>query len=547
MIRIERGDTIIDILWKIKEENWDDVILAFPFWHPILHNYLSLKIIKSRVGEKKLLIITSDQTSRKIGKHLGIKYSFIKDDKAYEEASTKEKIMKHNFWFWEYFIFEIKHFFKDSWETLTESKNVKYYSLKYAKDQGTIGYFVFWLFISALTLFLIFYFAVTKTYISITPEINIKTRGKNFVFREMPEEVMTIKDNLIQLRKVSKTVYLEDTFATTGIDEFKIERSSGQIRILNYLLEDVKLFPKTRFQTSTGVILEIASWVDIPSAIQTSQWVKPSSVEVKAISQAKNSFGKVIGAWANISKDIDLILPWLKNDRDKIIWRTITDFSGAADFKQDFVLWENDIENAKKVLEEKLKSEAIKKLREEIKKENEVNNVTFEILGVDDIISYSEFNVKSLQDLEIWQKVKSFKLWGTIKIDTYIYNKDSIISKLKTVVTDSIIEWSEKLLLINNDSLRASTIIYEQKDPFEIKATMEIEAFIIHNFLNENDAYVKKLKNTIMWLKKDEAQKILLNDPKISNAQIDITPFFVKKVSSLPNNIILKIEENIVQ
>ena len=46
MIKIDKKDTIIDILTKMKEETGDDMIIAFPFWHPVLHNYLSLKIIK---------------------------------------------------------------------------------------------------------------------------------------------------------------------------------------------------------------------------------------------------------------------------------------------------------------------------------------------------------------------------------------------------------------------------------------------------------------------------------------------------------------------
>lgn len=543
MIKIQKTDTIIDILGKMKEQQWDDIILAFPFWHPILHNYLSLKIIKNRSWTKNLLIVTSDQTSRKIGKHLGIKYSFIKDDKFYDEESTKQKILKHNFTFWEYFRFEVKHFFKDIWDGFTENKSVKYYSLKYSKEQGKIGYFVFWLLFSAFVLFLIFYFAVTKTYITITPEITIKTRGKNFIFREMENQEESVRENLIQLRKVSKVLYLEDTYATTGIDESQVKKSKWKVTLFNKYPEEVKLLPKTRLQTATWVLLELDTTVVIPAAYEFNGKLTPGSTEISATSQVRDSFGKLAGELANVPKDTPLTLPGLKDGKDMLYATTSTDFDWAEEFKDRFVISQQDIENSKKVLEERLKSQSFKELQAEIKKENELNNVTFEILWIEDIIRYSDFTANIIDGSQVWDVKNKFKIGGSIKIETYIFNKDAVISKLKTIITDTILEWSEQLLSISNDSLRASTIVYKQDNPFEVKATMEIESFIVHNFLNENDAYVKRLKSIIMGLTEEEAQKILLNDPKISNVEISITPFFVNTISNLQNNIIFEIEE----
>jgi hypothetical protein len=57
----------------------------------------------------------------------------------------------------------------------------------------------------------IFYFAVNKTYITITPEIIIKTRAKNFIFKE--DESDSIENsNVIILKNVSKLVYLKEKF-----------------------------------------------------------------------------------------------------------------------------------------------------------------------------------------------------------------------------------------------------------------------------------------------------------------------------------------------
>lgn len=453
--------------------------------------------------------------------------------------------MQHNFSFWEYFEFEIKHFFRDLKEYFLENKSLKYYSLKYSKEQWKIGFFVFAILVSLCVLMMIFYFAVTKTYVFITPEINIREKGKNFIFREMSEETESLKDNLIQLRKVSKAIYLEDVFGTTWIDETQVGKSRGSVILINKLPETVKLFPRTRLQTATWVVLEIERAVEIPAASWEWESMSPGTLETTAISQIRDSSGKLVGTRANILENTALILPWLQENTDKIFAKTSSNFEWATDYQDEFVLSEFDIENAKKVIEEKLKSESLKALQVEIKKENDANNVTFDILWIDDIIKYSGFEAMILDGAKVWDNIKKFRLWWSINIQTYIYNKDSIISKLKTIVDDSILEWSEKLLLINQDSLRVSSVVAKQKSPFEIKLTMAVEAFVTHNFLNDNDSYVKKLKSSILWLSQDQAEKILLNDPKISNAKIDITPFFIHTVANIPNNIIFQIEENI--
>ena len=78
MIKVKIDDTIIDIIDKIQGEKAPEIILDFPLGHPILHNYISLKILKSKVWGKKLIIATNDMIGKKIWKRLWIEYSIIK-------------------------------------------------------------------------------------------------------------------------------------------------------------------------------------------------------------------------------------------------------------------------------------------------------------------------------------------------------------------------------------------------------------------------------------------------------------------------------------
>ena len=68
---------------------------------------------------------------------------------------------------------------------------------------------------------------------------------------------------------------------------------------------------------------------------------------------------------------------------------------------------------------------------------------------------------------------------------------------------------------------------------FEMKATFEIESIFIHDFLSIENNYIDLLRSKIRGLPKKEAEKILLNDPKVSNVEIQIRPFFINSVSNI--------------
>ncbi|MDR2411822.1 MAG: hypothetical protein LBD88_04620 [Candidatus Peribacteria bacterium] len=65
---------------------------------------------------------------------------------------------------------------------------------------------------------------------------------------------------------------------------------------------------------------------------------------------------------------------------------------------------------------------------------------------------------------------------------------------------------------------------------------------IIHNFLSKSNTYVDRLKTIVAGLPKEEAEKILLNNERISNVKIETKPFFINNVSKIDDNIILKVE-----
>ncbi|MDR1944806.1 MAG: hypothetical protein LBQ59_01630 [Candidatus Peribacteria bacterium] len=112
---------------------------------------------------------------------------------------------------------------------------------------------------------------------------------------------------------------------------------------------------------------------------------------------------------------------------------------------------------------------------------------------------------------------------------------------MKSDINNSILSNIEEILEVNISSLRIANILSTQENPFSIKATTQVEVFIIHNFLSKSNTYVDRLKTVVAGLSKEEAEKLLLNNERISNIKIEIKPFFIKNISKINDNIILKV------
>lgn len=547
MIKVYQEDTIVDVVNKISTEQKDEILIEFPFWHPILHNYMSLKILKNKAWNKRITILTNDLISKKIWTQLWINYSIIKDPNFLKEKTSKQDILKHNFTFLEYLIFEtkkyIRNFFEYLWKKLWINV-VKYYNPYDKIKKSWLIFLIIWMLSSIWMLIFIFYFAVSKTYVEIQPEINIKTKATNIIYEEQDStDILNNRDLRIPLKKISQTINLDYKYKTTWIDYQTTKRAKAQVTFINELREEQTFKPKTRLLSEDWLLFETDDWVKIP----WKHFDKNGNVvfwQTKATITAKIYDEKWKFIWTrwNIKKTV-FTIPWLKFSRDKI-YAKLDSQATWWDDKIEHIVWEDDLKNSQISLEEMLKKESLKKLKEKIEKDNKENNTKFEILKINNILSYSWMTIQNVENTKIWDKKEEFALKWTITVQTFIYNKTSVLTVLRSIIDESLLDGTDKLMFIDENSLRITLILERIDNPLKIKATTEIDTWISFDFDNNSNFYNQKLKTLILWLSNDEAKEILLNDWKIKSIIIKNTPFFIKKVSSNIDNIIMKIKEN---
>ncbi|MDD2486962.1 MAG: hypothetical protein PHS92_01165 [Candidatus Gracilibacteria bacterium] len=525
-IKINDTDNILDIVSKIEKEfKGLNLVYLEVENNENLKNFFNLKLLLFKFNSKKFHIITADKDLKLLGEKLGIKFFYKSADLEFEETFAKTNMLKYNFTFFEYLVYELKrNLFK---LLFIFKKRTKKYNNKKVVDDSNFFLLVVGLVISLSLLSFIFYFAVSKTYVYITPELGIKTVSRNMIFSEKDNSNVFDIKNYVQVKKVGLSSNLEYTFNVSTIDTESAKRAYGTIELNNELNQEQVFKPNTRFVTDDGFVFRSTEWIKVPGSGKVDVIVSADMYDIK---------GNLTGKRGNIGSGVILTIPGLKFNRDKIYAKSKQEFTGGLDPKIH-ILTQEELDKFQKILEEKLKSKSLDALKEKIKNSNLENHENYQILPINDIIFYKTGEITALNNAKIGDKIEEITLKGSIDITTYFYNKNELIFYLKNILNDSILLGTEKLINTNDDSIKIINILNKTQEPFYMKATTELDSTISYNFEDVSNNLTKKLKNLIASSTVKEATSILLNDPNIANVKIEFSPFWLTRISNNPDNI----------
>lgn len=541
-IIIKNTDTILDIVSKIEKEAKDSNLIYLEVEDNfVLKNYFNLKLLTYRFSSKKLHIITSDKELKALWEKLGIKFFYKSDDIEFEENFAKTHILRYNFTFFEYLLYEVKKVFQKFFFFF--KKRVKTYKNKKMIEDSNFFLLIFGLIISLSLLSFIFYFAVSKTYVYIKPELWVKTVSRNIIYSTQNDSGLLDAKNIIQTRNITAEDGLDYTFNISTIDKKSAKNSYGSIELINELHQEQIFKPNTRFVTDNGLVFRSSEWAKVSPASTSSWGTGAWRTVINVTADLYDLAGNIAWKKWNIASDIILTIPGLKFNRDKIYAKTTVAFTGWLDPKIH-VLTDEELTKFKNILGEKLKTKVLETLKQKIKTANIQNNEDYQILPINNIIKYELSEIKPTSEIKIWDKAEEITLKWSVVAKTFIYDKRWLISYLKNILNENILLWTEKLMSINEDSVKITNILSQNETSwFQMKATTELDSTISYNFEDSTNNLTKKLKNLIAWSTQKEATSILLNDPNIANVKIEFSPFWLTRVSGNPDSIDFIIEK----
>ena len=534
-IQIRRNDNIVDIIEKINLHSEGGDIFLECDDNQVLTNYLNLQLLVHRYRSKKLSIVTSNQTIKKIAEPIGIKCYLKNDNIEFEQAFEKTHILRHNFTFFEYLMYEMKKIFSRLLFLLDRRQRI-YKNAKIIKDSNMFV-LVLGLTVSFALLIFIFYFAVSKTYIYITPELSVKTVSRNLIFSEQDAKDSLDTRFSVSVKPLAVDATVEQSFNIATIDKDSTRNGYGTVEVFNELTTEQTFRPNTRFVTDEGLVFRSSDWIRVPASRTGSGEVVIGKTEATLVADVYDTNNEIIGQRGNIKADKILTIPGLKFNRDKIYAKTKQDFTGGIDPKVH-VLTDEELEKFRGVMIEKLKNKTKELVKEKITSINQNNGTYYASLPIDDVYAFSSGALTVLKDAKVGDKIDEVSLRGQMSLKTYMYDKNAVLVYLKNVLNENILLGTEKLMNVNEDSIRVTNILSRsQTGPFAMKATTELDGTISYNFEDSSNNLTRKLKNLVANSTEKEATSILLNDPNISKVSVTFSPFWLTRVSNNPDNI----------
>ncbi|MDD2745731.1 MAG: hypothetical protein PHU93_04295 [Candidatus Gracilibacteria bacterium] len=509
----------------------------------VFQSSFALRLLVDRFPSKKFQIVSSDPSMKRLAERIGIRVYPKVESIEFEQEYSKIHVLRHNFTSMEYLWYEIK---KSISKLKYQARKKKSPTLKYHQGwmvETNLVLLISGLILSVSLLAFIFYFAVSKTYVYITPDFAVKTVSQNLLYSENEAESVLDTRPIIAVERIEKTVQIDEIFNISTYDIASVRAARGEVEVYNELSTEQIFRPNSRFVTPDGLLYRSQEWIKIPPTRMNGEEVAIGKVKTILIADGYDTTGELIGERGNIKTDTILDIPGLKFNRDKFYAKVTSNFTGGQNPTLKLIT-EDELNRSQSILADKVKRQALEQLKSDIRQKNSISGKNLEVLDVPETIKYSEPKLEILDGAKVGDRRSEVHIRATVTITSYVYNKDTALSYLRALMNERLLFGTERLHEILPDSLKITTILNRADAPkFMLRGTTELSATISYNFEDDANAQTKRLKNLIAGLTSEQSLSILQADKSIANAKIRLSPFWLTRVSSNIDNIKFIIEK----
>jgi len=201
---------------------------------------------------------------------------------------------------------------------------------------------------------------------------------------------------------------------------------------------------------------------------------------------------------------------------------------------------EEDLHLAKEMLQTKILEDAQKDLQRYLKQRNSHDLTNFELLPEHKYLVKNIIEINVPRDL-LGESVSSFEVYGKIKVKSWAYDPDELISVLRNVIADEV----DAGMFLEDVDPESIFIEVSREEPSVNGLIMHVTARGFQTYLIEAKGdkgirLINEIKEEIAGKSVNEAENILVNFPEISDVKITVWPFFSSKIPSLKENIEVK-------
>lgn len=491
-------------------------------------------VLSRRLPNDIYCLVLADSASATIASSLGIQVELVWMQAEFDRQYGNKNIATHNMSMLEYLLYEIKRWMQYVWFFVFEKTKNNKRIIHMKKSGSHFALIVIGLIMSMTLLLFIFHFAVSKTIITITPQISIRPISTNIVYTEATGSLLSSK-NTLALRRIRLPVEHSMKFQLETVDPNSTSNAKGIITIYNELPTAQPLKPQTRFVTLDGMVFRSLNWVNVPPARSINGITEMGTVDVELVADIRDEAGNITWEKWNISAWLDLTIPGLKFNREKIYAKSKTDFMwGEA--PRIHVVADEEVKKFTWLLKEQLHRVARNALQKNLDDKKESTGDDFILFSGDGVsFSWEIFEITSGQKKGDFAEEIEMK-W-VVTVTALTYDKKATIEYLTEIFHDGLLSGTDREIAIHPDTLRINSIISRSPDDSTIKATMEMNTSIAHDFEDPKNQLTHYLKVTIAGLVKSEAVTRLLNTGHVKDVTVSSYPFWNRSVSGNIDNI----------
>ncbi len=562
IIYIEIDEEVTAISDRIKRFRRKEILLVVPRKAILFQSVVNLKILKNKLKEKgkRLIIVTSDRNGKHMAEKAGIKVLKrveVEKTEAQGEDTPQMKIQpiqaRRNLTPKE----ERPQRFTEKKisirELLSEFRMQNKKKKKGSKDSmDDFNFnkpkrkFIALIIIVSIGLFgLITYIALPSATIYIRPKFDNLDFSVNVTLADKRKNQTLIRQNKPHIisSEVVSTSTKQTKIYKTASKEFNGTNAQGKILITNTFNEEWELREGTRFQTKDGLVFRIKKGVIVPpkSRDEAGEF-KPGNLVAIVEADPFDIYGQPVGAEGNLSPT-RFTIPGLSKYNQRLIWGESHEpfVGGVTSYRE--IVEEDDIESAKKQIQDNLILLAKEDLRTYIDEVNKINKTNLTLLDDSRYLKTELEDLRFSDDLEGSYKEK-FELFARISAEGVAFDFDQLFAILKKELGTR----THPNMQLRDDSIAPENISYEVIDEDDILGQIKItatvigiEEFVIEPSTEAGARFGAKVKEKVVGLSLEEAESLIGNLPEVDAVEIKSWPIWISKIPRIPESIDIKL------
>lgn len=491
-------------------------------------------VLSRRLPSDIYKLLLSSKATAVIAGSLGIETELAWTQAAFDRQYGAKDITSHNMTMLEYLWYEIRRGIQYIWFFIFEKTDAKKKIIHLKKNGSHFALIIIWLIMSMTLLLFIFHFAVSKTIITITPQISIRPVSTNIIYAQSSGSLLSTR-NTLTLKKLIIPVTYTMKFQLETVDPNSTTNSKWIITIYNELTTTQVLKPQTRFVTLDGIVFRSINWVTIPAARSINGITEMGSIDIEIMADVRDEAGTIIWQKWNILSGIDFTIPGLKFNRDKIYAKSKIEFKGG-EAPRIHIVTEPEVKKFTGILTEQLRRVARNNLQKNLDEQKQSSGDDYALFSGDGV-SFSGEIYEITSGQKYGELAEEIEMHGSVIVTALVYDKKATIDYLTYIFHEGLLSGTDREIAIHTDTLRVSSVISRSPDDSTIKATMEMNTSIAHDFEDPKNQLTHYLKVTIAGLPKTEAVTRLLNTGNVKEVAISSYPFWNRSVSGNIDNI----------